>query len=231
MKRYEQPKMTDGGGGPLDRRKYEHPAYGQIGASRVQGRAHLYGSDFDHNGFIQITIHRSHLQRDLSHDWHFETDELIEVYLSEAQWATFVSTLNYGQGTPCTINRLMKQDIPGIAAPRNSVDEFKEELTEKLAGIMADVDATIAGIKAEAGSLSKKRVDAMLAHMERVKRELNANLPWVAKVFGKHMETTVEKAKVEIEAYVTGTIARAGIAAIAGQAPIALGPGEPDEDT
>src|SRR5687767_12050919 len=100
---YEKPTTTKRVG-RTDRGTTEsHPAYGQISASRVSGSINLYGSDFRHNHYVIVSIHRSVLDRDLSHDWPFPRQEIIEVALSESQWAHFVSSLNAGSGAQCTI--------------------------------------------------------------------------------------------------------------------------------
>src|SRR5436309_14907490 len=43
-----------------------HPAFGQIGASRVSGGEYLYGSDFKHQHYIVVQIHESTQYRELS---------------------------------------------------------------------------------------------------------------------------------------------------------------------
>lgn len=93
-----------------------HPAYGQIGASRTYGGGRaLYGSDFRHNSSVTIRISESEVTRDLSRDWPHATREIVEVTLSEAQWATFVSSLNMGEGTQCTLAHVMGERKPPIA--------------------------------------------------------------------------------------------------------------------
>ncbi|KKL96942.1 hypothetical protein LCGC14_1839510, partial [marine sediment metagenome] len=85
---------------PINDTVERHPAYAQIGAMRVSGShgAYLYGSDFRHQHYIMIQIHDSVLHRSLSGDRAHSGKRLIEVALSEAQWATFVSSLNQGSG-------------------------------------------------------------------------------------------------------------------------------------
>lgn len=65
----------------------------------------------------------------------------------------------------------------------------------------------------------------MIETLEKLEREISANLPFIAKSFGKHMETVVEKAKVEVNAYANAAIARAGLEALGGKAPLQLGSG------
>src|SRR4051812_19636627 len=114
MKRPEDQEPTveesaHGGGRSTTER---HPAYGMIGASRVNwagNGTNLFGSDFRHRNTVRIQIHGADVRRDLSHDWiHADSRRsLVEVELSEAQWAGFVSTLNVGDGVACTIRHVV----------------------------------------------------------------------------------------------------------------------------
>ena len=59
---------------------------------------------------------------------------IIEVAMSEAQWATFVSSLNQGSGVQCTLDYSMQDgSIPAIAAPKDRRTQFSQELQERFA--------------------------------------------------------------------------------------------------
>lgn len=67
----EEPVEVKGDGHSGRESRITHPAFAQIGASRVSGSVNLYGSEFNHQHFITISIHRSELNRSLSRDWPF----------------------------------------------------------------------------------------------------------------------------------------------------------------
>ena len=95
--------------------QYNHPAFGAISASRVTGGSIvLHGSDFQHNGYVEVRISHADFTRDLNRDWHHTGKEIVSVMLSEAQWATFVSSLNTASGTPCTIDHINHEPMPLI---------------------------------------------------------------------------------------------------------------------
>lgn len=208
---------------------FEHPAFGQISASRFTATPGvvLYGSDFRHGNAITITIRRSQLHRDLSRDWHFSRDELIAVTLSEAQWATFVSSLNAGDGIPCTLEHVMGKRMPDLPV-RVSTDVVKAELADKMQEVGERVDRAIAAMEGEIGkSLSGKKRDELLAELHQLRRDVSDRLPFMATSFEKHMEKTVEKAKIEVNAYVESHVRRAGLQALTdGNAPLQLGSGK-----
>jgi hypothetical protein len=201
--------------GSHDSTEYTHPAFGQIGASRVSGQTTLYGSDFTHQHFVTVTIRRSILHRDLARDWEMGSDELIEVALSEAQWATFVSSMNVGMGVPCTIQHIAgKGMIPGIP-PRQQSDVFKGEVREALDDAIRALDVQMKKIEGELGaSLSQTKRAAIIEGIRRAKAKLESTIPFIVKQADEHMEETIEKAKVEVNAYVESTIRRAGLEAI-----------------
>ena len=129
MMEIEQPitKTVKGASGD-PRTVTTHPAFAQIAASRVSGHTALYDSDFRHNAYMTIKIRTSELHRNLHHDWHFDREEIIEVALSEVQWATFVSAPNMGSGVPCTLQRLNGKQIPQLPDPESRADQFNAEM-------------------------------------------------------------------------------------------------------
>lgn len=195
-----------------------HPAFAQIGASRVNGSAFLYGSDFRHNSYVSIRLHRSQLNRGLSNDWHFGREEIVEVALSEAQWASFVSSLNMGTGTPCTITSIGGKVVPGLPAPENRVDQFAGEMSKNSTDaikVLETIRTTIAQT-----SLSGKAKEQIGRLLDMAVRDITSSNTFVAKQFGEHMETIVEHAKTEVNAYVTSAVQRAGLEALASGRPV-----------
>lgn len=189
------------------KRTESHPAFGQIGVSRVSGGAILYGSDFRHQHYMVITIRRSEVARDLAEDWFHGGQDIIEVALSEAQWATFVSSPNVGLGVPCTIQfEAGKGYIDGIALDNESYREkFALDINEDIA------EAITLLTELEAAAPTKKlREKAFFA-----RKKLVDSIPWVSKQFAEHTEKVVEKAKIEINAYGTQMLMQMGMKALA----------------
>ena len=189
-----------------------HPAFGQIVASRVSGLTNLYGSDFQHHAYIEVRIQHSQLKRSLNRDWHYPRDEIIAVQLSEAQWASFVSSLNCGSGQCCTIKHINWEPIALLPEPKSRTDQFETEMRAKLQRTKEHVGAL--RNKIENMGLPKGKQQEILSALSGLMTELHSNLPFVAKQFGEHMEDVVEKAKSEIHGYMVGHIQRAGLEAI-----------------
>lgn len=207
----EEPVTTERPG-PSTETVTTHPAFAQIGASRVSGNTALYDSDFRHNHYMTISIRRSELHRGLNRDWHFGREEIIEVALTESQWATFVSSSNMGSGVPCTLQRLDGKMVPGLPDPEKRTDQFSVEMRKSMQNVLDRLDALIAGAKTK----------AQKHEMEMLRQQIVSNLPFVASQFEKHMEDTVEDAKQEVHGYMTGLLQRAGLQALSGDLPLVI---------
>jgi hypothetical protein len=210
-----------------------HPAYAQIGASRVSGSARLYGSDFVHQNCVRVRIGKSELHRSLANDNPYGSNQsYIEVDLSEAQWASFVSSMNIGFGTQCTLRYRDGEEVPGIAAPEEDRrEQFTREAGERAARAITEMDTLAAEI--DEMKIPEKQKKALKGRLGQARQQLTSNIPFVLEQFAEHMETTVEKAKVEVNAYVLNTIQRAGLQALGvqpGEGPL-LGFGDAAEQS
>jgi hypothetical protein len=229
----EKPVLTKNETSYSDSRE-THPAYATIGAHRVSSTpgAVLFQSDFTHQHYMTISIHRAVLDRGLSNDHVFARNELIEVGLSEAQWATFVSTVNMGMGVPCTLMRYAGDEgffVPRIIPDQTRVEQSKAEVDATVTKGLAALDDLRAAVNTSGLSQKAKRD---LDHKIRVaEAALGGGAQWVAKQFDEHMEKTVERAKIEVEAYLTSAVQRAGLQALgAGDPPFQLRAGDDSEN-
>ena len=193
------------GPGGEDETVESHPAYAQIVANRVSGGAYLYGSDFRHQHYITLQIHDSELHRNLSGDRPMAHRRLIEIAMSEAQWATFVSSLNQGGGVQCTLEFTPEAEIvPGIAPPKDRKLQFSREMTERFD--MAVRALKVLAAQIDESPLSGKKKKELRSQLQMAEMNLAPNMDFVAKQFDEHMERTVEKAKSEVNAYAQHTL-------------------------
>lgn len=213
---------TTKGPGGVEEKLFTHPAFGQMTVSRVQGRASLYGSDFSHSGFIVVELTGSEMQRGLSHDWHHAKRRKFVVAMSEAQWATFVSSMNQGSGVPVTIQWDERGPIPGISEPPQKSEQFVSETLKHLSSVKARLERLKSKIE-EDKYLSQKARNSLLHEISMSMQDMEDNIPYVMRSAEKHMEKTVEKAKIEVHGYVNQAIARAGIQAITSGSLLELG--------
>ncbi len=193
-----------------------HPAFGQIVVSKPQGAVELYGSDFTHHSFVNITVHESELTRNLSRDWPFARKQLLSLSMSESQWATFVSSFGVGGGTQCTLEYVDGERLPSLP-PRKTFSLYSDEAQASFKEAVDGVEKLKAIIQQAASKLPKKTQAELLGPIESVISMLASTLPFVKKSFDEHIEEGVEKAKAEVHAYATNTLLRAGLSALTTQ--------------
>lgn len=215
---YEKPVVAEEGG-PMGGQRMTHPAFAQIAAARTTGQTYLYGSDFSHSYYIHIKISPSDTLRSHHQDWFFEKNvPYIDVALSEAQWATFVSSLNVGSGVPCTLQQRDGETVSDLPPPEDRKAKHVSEQSAAMADALKSLDRLTAKI-AESG-LSKKKADELAELVRVAHSKLSDSVPFISKMFDEDMEQTVEKAKIEINSYATQHLMSLGRAALESQTPI-----------
>jgi hypothetical protein len=179
MREIQQPTVEHRSSPGIEEDIVRHPAFAQIAVSRVSGGAMLYGSDFQHQHFVRVTIRASELHRSLSRDWAMGGKTYIEVDLSEAQWAEFVSSFNVGMGVQCTLVERNHEMIPGLPKPERRIDQFEGEARETLGDALKHLDKLVEQINEM--KISQKQKDQLIGHIRMSRQELVSNLPFVLK--------------------------------------------------
>lgn len=182
-----------------------HPAFGYITAHRISSTpgSVLFDSEIRHTQFVRVTLGRMSRKRDLRHDWLHPSGglPLVEVDMSEAQWASFVSSVNTS-AVPCTLRVTENQhDIPGLEfAPRLalSAKEAKDAAREAFEEIKEAFDA-LEALDSRAGV--KARKEAMRTLRARIQNAV-PNVDFATSSLSKHTENVVQKARADIEAMV-----------------------------
>ena len=192
-------------GSVIEDTRETHPAYGMISALRVSGMAELAGSDFKHQHYMTITVRRAHKSRSLSNDRWFATKDIVRLAFSEAQWATFVASPNVGFGVPCTLEWTEKDGrMPKVEHHSDEKEVFKSEVRQTMQ------DALDKMMEAHDAAPTKKLKSMIALAMQEIK----SNIPFVESQFSESMEKTVERAKIEVNAYVTAAVHQAGLASL-----------------
>lgn len=206
MKTEEAPKTepTEGTGGQKAT-VTTHPAYGTIHLVRTSGYTRLFASEFRHQNYVTLRIAPAKVQRQLCKDWVYSGAPMIEVSMSEHQFARCIASIGVGEGTPCTLQRISGKSVPAIqATPNQSHQVHVAEMMEH----MEEVHARLAELEDEIenGKMTKTLRTRLTRMVDSVKQAAGSNLKFVANSFTDHMSQRVEEAKSEIAAYakVTG---------------------------
>lgn len=214
-----------------------HPAFGMATANRLSygGRgAVLFDSDILHNRTIRITISTAERKRDLNRDWVHANRTLVEIEMSEAQWAGFVSSIGT-EGVPCTVRVTPEHwtGVPDLPYDPRLALSMHEVRTAAQAVFAETQEALIAYQETLKTGTAKEKRDA-LRHLEMTLGNAAPNMEYAADTLAEHAENVVEKARADVEAMVIQKALQlgldpavaSGIVAIGDVEPHALGPGD-----
>ena len=195
----------------------ENPAFGIIGAYRTSispPGAALFDSDIRHQHIVVVKIERATRDRDLHRDWVYGGQQLIEIEMSEAQWASFVSSMNTS-GVPCTLRRLQGEEIPRV--------EYSPRLEESMAETRRAADDAFAGVLEALNTYEERPNKGNLRSLRAAIENAGPNVEFAGKMLSEHAENVVTKARADIEAMVTDHATRLGLES---STPLALEEGE-----
>ena len=203
-----------------DETTYEHPAYGVVTIHKTHGSQMLFGSDMEHQACIEIRVRSAQHVRRLSSDWFHGKQDLVAIKMSFAQWASLLSSMNMGDGVPCTIDHINRDYRPNLPPPDSAAERFKQEHGETMKDAIRELnelEALAENPKIPAGIRSELR-----AKVQKARQEITSNLGFVETQFNRDVEKRMAKDKIEIDSYIGMIIERTGLNAIGGKAPDAL---------
>lgn len=185
-----------------------HPAFGLIGANNVQigpkGVA-LFDSDILHRDTIRIRLHHATRKRDLHHDWIHAEKQILEIELSQAQWAAFVSSFGKGDGVPCSIRYLraegegMVPEVPHDPRLAHSMRETHDAAEGAFGKIRQARDAYEKALREKAPAKERNK---LLNDLHHAIENATPNVDYAGRKLVEQAENVVQRSKADIEAMV-----------------------------
>lgn len=210
-------KRTDAIGGIT----YKHPAMALAKFSRVTTRgANLFGSSIDHDHYIKLSISPAEVTRSLSHDWYHQSRiPMIEVAMTSNQFAELITSMNCGEGIPCTLQTFNGEhfDLPEM---ETKAEQFKAEVMNDVSKAVESIDKAAQAAKEllnQSKPLTKTEKTQLLNDINAINRLMHDHLPFILESFQEQMEKSVVEAKSAIDAFVEHTITKTGIEALRDQ--------------
>jgi ElaB/YqjD/DUF883 family membrane-anchored ribosome-binding protein len=210
-------RTTEKGPGNANVEVERHPAFGTIVFHRTQGNpGKLFGSHINHHmGSIIMEVHNAERRHDLSHDWYFSNRRaVIQVEMSFVQFSELLTSMNMGDGVPCTIRRFNGEFIPYIPDDLETEQEkvaegFKQEMDE-LSVELQQLSTRVSEIL-EKKSLNKEDRANIKRAFDRVLNHFRSHAPFVMDQFVESAEKTAKAAKAEVEGFLTNALHTAGL--------------------
>ena len=201
----------------------KHPSFGLIAFDRgtyaesLDGTGHdrpLFGSSILHNSFISVTIRRAQLERRLNNDSIMADDSLpiIEIEMSTTQFADAITSLNQGEGTPCTIKMINRKKVSEPPFQNKRI-QFDAEFETEMRNVASDTNKFYTNISQilDKPSIGKHDREEIMAQLGLLRQELSANMPFIKKQFTEQMDQTVLEAKNDVEAFLEGKVRKLGL--------------------
>ena len=195
-----------------------HPCFGAIHLSKINGNKKLFGSAVDgHAGYVSLTISTAERMHDYSKDHIFARKDIIRVTMSHSQFAEMITTWNTGEGIPVTIERtregkyvgvpqLMKNDNSECNRAENA---FRESVNSRIQSFKKSKEKITEILNKK--SISKSDRTQIEAIFNGLESWLDDAAPYAVKTFFESLERAKQKAKTEIEAFVSNVIQKTGM--------------------
>ena len=186
--------------------KTKHESYGSITFThRHSHPRHTFGSPVEHADLVHIQIQTATLLRSLSEDHIMSDQHIFSGYMSPAQFAQALFTMNNGPATPITIEYVTgdtkrRQQTP---PPKDTPEQFENEVQSLLDGILAECDQLANTTK---GAIRKQALS--------IKHSLENNIPFIQQRMKENLHHVADQAKRDFDAYRERTIRQAGLEAL-----------------
>jgi hypothetical protein len=205
---------------------YRDPAMVTVQFSRINAgglRGHvLFGSSVACDQIIQLSIMEGEVSRDLSQDWVHGHKNIVEVWMTPAQFAELLTSMNYGSGAPGTLRFLRNEGEFELPELPSKSEQFREEIDRDV----AEFQRTIARASKKAKELlddpkppTKAMRQELKLMIDGIEKFAGDHLPFVMDQFNRQMAKTVTECKAEVDAFVTHVVQKTGLDALKSSAP------------
>lgn len=189
---------------------YKHPSFGMLSFNRTHGgHSNLFGSSIQHNDTIHMVLREGVVTRGLNDDWYVGEDEILEVEMSQSQFAELITSMNVGTGTPCTIKYLRGKgrinEADFINKRQQITNEFKESMNERMSDAKEFYDE-VKELFTTKKSIGKGDRVMILRRLANVTQGMESSSKFIFDQFQNQIDKTITEAKGEIEAFAQNKI-------------------------
>lgn len=198
--------------------RYSHPAFGQISFGRINSTGtNFYGSELKQDNYISMRVMESEMDRTLTCDRYFaKRIPLIEVRMSSNQFAELLTSMNRGDGVPCTIEMVDMKRVEPLPVQESRKEFMHRKFDDRMrqfANTLKEKQARVKELTAKK-TLSKEDQRELNFTVNWLTTEVASNIPFFAKCFQETMDTVVNEAKSEVENAIQHKINTLGLEAL-----------------
>lgn len=211
----------------MNNEKEQHPSYGILQISRCTSSVpkNVFGSSIKHTNTIRMQLSKAYVRRDLSNDFYMTDDHIVEIEMSESQFAEMICSMNMGSGTPVTITWLrgegMIEQCPYSDKRRLFENEFEDSIKKQndLANqLMTQIEELLKKPK-----VGKNDLKEAMSLLQRLYSCMNEGKSFIYRQFNEQMDKTTLEAKGEVEAFIQNKMNQLASLAVANNKEFASG--------
>lgn len=194
--------------------KEEHPSYGMISFGRINGRpTGFYGSEIVPDNYIEMRIYSAYTEKSLTDEKYYAKNMLARVRITPNQFSELITSMNIGDGVPCTIERLPDGRVEEFQATENRKEfihnTFKERMVEYRQQLKEYEDRITELTKKK--TLSKADIEEVRIATRTMTQEIDSNIPFFMRCFQETMDNIVVESKTAVESAILHKIHVAGL--------------------
>lgn len=199
--------------------KHEHPSYGTITVNRSSysgAGADLFMSSVKNGTVVTLEIRKAERTRGSTHsDRVFSLENVVEIEMTELQFAQMITSFGIGGGVPCTLKRVGAENIENCP-PDTRFREFNAEIKLDADETSSDLDELRSMIDelVEQPRVNKSQIRDLAAKMDKVLRDLKSNVPYLAKQIQEHTDDVLQDAKAQIDGHILDRVHRLGLGSL-----------------
>ena len=201
-----------------------HPSYALISFNRTYASEAnaLFGSSIKHRNPIRLTVSHAEIERGLNKDWYHSRGRIVEIEMSQSQFADAITSFGQGDGVPCTLLFTERDGRIPSCNYVNKTEQFSDEFTEHLEETKSRLEKSIEEIQNlfnTKKTLSKSDRERIMSVLRQAKLDISGNATYIYDSFAEQMDKTIQEAKGEIESFTQNKIQNITAMAIAEKSP------------
>jgi hypothetical protein len=193
---------------------------GVIQINRCTGSKTLFRSNLNNSSYMNIKILQAEECDSYGEKKTSPTTRLplIDIDLSNSQFAELITTMNIGEGVPCTIKGFDQKRVDQtglddeVDAFSVSTKYFMDNL-KKFALKLADLKMAAKEV-IDKSKLNTKYKEGLSSVINQMEQEIKSNMPFYVQQFEGVAEKVVTECKTEVDAYVSNRVTKLGLEVI-----------------
>ncbi|MCL2931932.1 MAG: hypothetical protein MGG11_06510 [Trichodesmium sp. MAG_R03] len=191
----------------------QHPAQGMISFSKVQGNRDCFGSDVSLGSHIILTVSTAIKRRHTNNNYYSIDRNIVKVRMTHHQFAELITSLNNGDGIPCTIEWMNNKSVEDYKNNDSTIIEFNSDYQSTLKECMEQLNSIQNNIDqlSKSSRVGKKDITNLQRLISNLSTNLKSNLPFLESRFHEEMVKKYNQVKIEATTWLDNKLYNLGL--------------------